>query len=65
MIELHTKIDSDEYILDGLNQFLGKEVEITISENLAITKFANFFGLANEIQIDEESIQNLREQSLI
>jgi hypothetical protein len=65
MIELHTKIDSDEFILEGLNQFLGKDVEITISENFVTTKFANFFGLANEIETEEDYIQNLREQSLI
>jgi hypothetical protein len=65
MIAITTKINSEYLKIPELLDFFGKEVTITISENINKKKLKHVFYGAGQIFIDENEILKLREQSMI
>ncbi len=60
---------TDRFIeIPGLEQYKGKLVEVTVKELKKLTpnkKYKTFFSLCGKINIDQEKINSLREQSMI
>ena len=70
MIILNTTVTSTNLLIPELSEMIGKNVVITIEDNKdKFDKYkqsaSNFLTLSDEIEIDEESINNLRETSKI
>jgi len=63
------KIESDVIRIPELKEFMGKEVEVIITEKLVKkdkkNQMKHFLNLAGKIDIDEEAIYRLREESKI
>jgi len=54
--------------IPGIERYIGKLVEITVKEKKKNTrgkKYKKFFSLCGKINLDEENINNLRNQSMI
>lgn len=70
MIVLNTVVTSTNILIPELSEMMGRNIVITIEED--IDKFekykqakSNFLTLSNEIEIDEDSINKMREVSKI
>ncbi len=68
-IAIRKQINSKNISFTELKPFIGKNVIITITEeqneSQKLEAFSDFFNLAGKISIDEVSINELREASLI
>ncbi len=68
-VAIRKQINSNNINFSELKPFIGKNVIITITEEQnhseKLESFSDFFNLAGKITIDEESINKLREISLI
>ncbi len=54
--------------IPGLEQFKGKFVEITVREKKDIDKkkkLKKFFALCGKLELDQDEVDNLRNQSMI
>ena len=68
-VSVRKQISSNNIDLNELKPFIGKNVIITITEELdealKLEKYSDFFNAFGNISIDEDSINLLREKSLI
>lgn len=70
MIVLNTVVTSTNILIPELSEMMGRNIVITIEEDMdKFEKYkqakSNFLTLSNEIEIDEDSINKLREVSKI
>jgi len=63
-IRLYLKVDSDTLHIPELRRFIGKRVElILIEEPSEEIKMEKFFSAVGKVNIDEEAVHRLREES--
>ena len=68
-IRLFMKVDSENIHVPELRKFIGKKVEIIIIEEPTAfnekrdRKMERFFSAAGKVEIDEEAVRQLREES--
>lgn len=65
MISVRTKIVSQRINIPELNNYMGKDVVITIEEDVDQKNMKDFFDCIGEVEIDEATITKSRELSLI
>ena len=65
MISVRTKVVSREINIPELDDFMDKDVVITIDEDLYENNLSVFFDCIENVKIDEEAIAKSRELSLI
>ena len=63
------KVDSENIHVPELSKFIGKKVEMVIIEKPTVfnekkdRKMERFFSAAGKVEIDEEAVRQLREES--
>ena len=68
-IRLFMKVDSENIHVPELRKFIGKKVEMIIIEEPTVfseeknRKMERFFSAAGKVEIDEEAVRQLREES--
>ena len=65
-IRLYLKVDSDTLHIPELRRFIGKRVELILIEeepSEEIKKMEKFFSAVGKVNIDEEAVHRLREES--
>jgi hypothetical protein len=68
-LAIRKQVKSNNINLSGLKPFIGKNVIITITEEYnesqKMEQFSDFFNLAGHIFLDQDSINELRESSIL